>query len=152
MHKSYGKAIAHYRKSKGITQAGLGSLAGLPQNTISNMESDKVKSGIRASDMVRISQALDEPEVLVAFCKACPVRPYLFSDGVQTDPAEVLERLRSEMAAVAGLASTLSGKLSSPGFNESQEFKTGLAQVRKLSLGIAAIEAELSGCSAGCAR
>ena len=149
----YGKTIAKFRKAKGLTQAELGKRAGVAQNTISNIENSKIKGGVNAADMVRISEALGEPEVLSSFCHACPVRPYIFKDAGEVDPAEALDEMRLGMESAAALAFDLQGKLSDPSFRNSPEFQKGFAQVRKLTNAVAAKqELLLPGCLAGCGQ
>lgn len=153
-HGQYGRTVARFRKAKGLTQTDLGVRAGVAQNTISNVENDKIKSGVRPGDMVRISSALDEPEVLVAFCQACPIRPHVFPAGVTSDPAASLDKLRSDMELAAVLALDLSTRLSDPGFRDSLEFKSGLERFSDIKRVIDALGADLlpADCSAGCAR
>lgn len=149
----YGKTIARCRKKKGLTQTALGDRAGVAQNTLSNIEGGKGKNGVRPVDMVRISQALDEPEVLVAFCHACPVRPFVFPEGVTSDPAASFDKLRTEMEIAGVLALDLSAKLSDPGFRDSPEFKKGLDHLREVKREIDALSQELipPDCTEDCA-
>ena len=149
-----GKVIARVRKSKGVSQSTLGVMVGVKQNMISKIESAGLALGVQIGDVAKISEALGEPGILVAYCQGCPARPYSFPDSPPADPAAALDKLHDAFMDAGAVASDLSAKLAKPGFQASAEFAAGLDQVRNIKRGIEALEQELlfSGCLTGCAR
>lgn len=103
MSTTLGEKITAARKRKGMTQINLGSAVGLAQNAISNIENDGLKGTPDSTTLIRISEALQAPEILIHHCDSCPVRQHimlkLFPDlnRIKRDPLAVATRLRREM-------------------------------------------------------
>lgn len=148
-----GEKITAARKRKGMTQIDLGSSVGLAQNAISNIENDGLKGTPDATTLIRISEALSAPQILIHHCDTCPVRQHimlkLFPDlnRIKRDPLAVATRLRKEMMEGAQALENLIERYSdidpksAPDYQE--VFEREMEQVIDVKRGIEILEFEL---------
>lgn len=153
MSTTLGEKITAARKRKGMTQIDLGSAVGLAQNAISNIENDGLKGTPDSTTLIRISEALHAPEILIHHCDSCPVRQHimlkLFPDlnRIKRDPLAVATRLRKEMMEGAQALENLIERYSdvdpkaSPDYQEL--FEREMEQVIDVKRGIEILEFEL---------
>lgn len=98
-----GEKITVARKRKGLTQIDLGAIVGLANASISAYENDGLKGTPDASTLIRISEALNAPDILIHHCDTCPIRQHIMLklfpnlNRIKRDPLAVATRLRKEM-------------------------------------------------------
>lgn len=141
--RKVGRLIAVARKAKGVSQAELGEMIGYKQNTISKIENDGLGRGVQVEDLAKISQVLDEPDILAAYCENCPIRPHVFPAEAPADPAQVLEELRISLVTAADVAAKLSGRVGLPGFAVTEEIKEMLQTIQGVRRGVEVFERDL---------
>ena len=151
--KSLGKKISEARKKRGLSQQQLGQLAGLAQNAVSLLESDSYKGSPAPQTLIRISDALTSPEILIHHCESCPVRRHvtlkLFPDlnNIRRDPAIVATRLRREMVEAAEALDRMSERFSDADYRNQSDFlpkfEADMEQVIDVKRGIEILEFEL---------
>ncbi len=111
---SLGEIIIAARKRNGMSQVELGQRIGLTGPSLSVIENDGLKSPPDARTLIRISEALSAPEILMHHCQACPIRQHImlkqFPDlnNIRTEPSIIANRLRQEMIEGAAAADELS--------------------------------------------
>ncbi|MDD2367040.1 MAG: helix-turn-helix transcriptional regulator [Desulfuromonadaceae bacterium] len=129
MSDSLGRKITLARKRKGITQGQLGSAVGLTGSALSVLENDGLKSPPDAVTLIRISEALGAPEILMHHCETCPIRQHImikqFPDlnNIRTEPSIIANRLRQEMIEGAAAADELSQLYAHKDFQKLPEFQ-----------------------------
>jgi transcriptional regulator with XRE-family HTH domain len=148
-----GEKIITARKRKSMTQTELGASVGLAQNAISNIENDCLKGAPDATTLIRISEALNAPEILIHHCDSCPVRQHimlkLFPDlnNIRRDPAVIVSRLRKEMMEAADAADRLAERYSDANFKARPDyrevFEREMEQIVDVKRGIEILEFEL---------
>lgn len=148
-----GETIARARKRKKITLDDLGSIVGLAKSSLSGYENDALKGGPDHRTLIRISEALDAPEILIHHCDTCPIRQHimlkLFPDlnNIRRDPAIVVSRLRKEMVEAADAAERLAERFSDTDFRRRDDyrevFEREMEQIIDVKRGIEILEFEL---------
>lgn len=119
-----GEKITAARKRKGMTQIDLGTAVGLAQNAISNIENDGLKGTPDAATLIRISEALSAPEILIHHCESCPIRQHIMLrqypelNNIRRDPAIITARLAKELAEAKVAADELAERLSDKNFKD----------------------------------
>ena len=147
-----GVKITTARKRKGMTQLQLADAVGLTGASISAYENDGLKGTPDSTTLIRISEALQAPEILIHHCDSCPIRQHimlkLFPDlnRIKRDPLAVATRLRKEMMEGAQALENLIERYSdvdpksSPGYQEL--FEREMEQVIDVKRGIEIFEFE----------
>lgn len=153
MSKTLGEKIVAARKKKGWSQSQLGAEICLAQGAISNLENDELKSAPDSQTLIRISEALNAPEILIHHCESCPVRQHimlkLFPDlnNIRRDPAIIAARLRKEMIEGAEALENLSERFSDVNFRTrpdfQDQFESLMEQVVDVKRGVEILEFEL---------
>lgn len=148
-----GDKILAARKRNNFTQGYLGELVGLSQNAISNIETDNLKGGVDAATLIRISEALKAPEILIHHCETCPVRQHVFLkyfpdlNNIRNDPAVIAARLRKEMVEGAEALDRLTERFSDQDFKSRPDyreiFEREMEQVIDVKRGIEILEFQL---------
>lgn len=133
--------------------ADLSAAAGLSVSQLSAVENDQVKSGPDPRTLIRISDALDAPEILIHHCDTCPVRQHvmlkLFPDlnNIRRDPATIVSRLRKEMLEAAEAADRLAERYMDVDFRNrpdyQEAFEKEMEQVVDVKRAIETLEFEL---------
>lgn len=114
MKTKEGQKISEARKRKGLTQEALGDLLNLSKSAISKIENDELRGALDPLMLIKASEALDAPEILMHHCESCPVRQHImmkqFPDlnNIRTEPSIIANRLRQEMIEAAQAADELS--------------------------------------------
>lgn len=112
--KSLGRMITEARKRKGIRGEDLGSLIGQTKSNVSKIENDEMKTGIDPRTLIRVSDALDAPEILEYHCESCPIRQHIMMqqfpelNNIEYHPSIIANRLRQELQEAAQAADDLS--------------------------------------------
>jgi len=150
---SLGDKIISARKRKNMTQINLAESVGLTGASISAYENDGLKGTPDASTLIRISEALNAPEILIHHCDTCPVRQHimlkLFPDlnNIRRDPAVIISRLRKEMIEAAEAADRLGERYSDANFKARPDyrevFEREFEQIIDVKRGIEILEFEL---------
>lgn len=141
--KTLGKIITDARKSKGLRGEDLGSMIGQTKSNVSKIENDEVKTGIDPRTLIRISDALESPEILIHHCDSCPIRQHIMLkqfpelNNIKRDPSIIANRLRQELQEAANAADELSQMYTRPDFKTDPEL-----QARALVLHEQIIDAE----------
>ncbi len=150
---SLGEKIVAARKKRGVTQSELASAIGMTGASLSIWESDQLKNSPDPRTLIRISDALDAPEILIHHCDICPVRQHvmlkLFPDlnNIRRDPATIVSRLRKEMLEAAEAADRLAERYMDVDFRNRPDyqeiFEMELEQVVDVKRAIETLEFEL---------
>lgn len=148
-----GEKISAARKARSFTQGQLGAAVGLSQNTISIIESDTLKGGVDPATLIRISETLKAPEILISHCETCPVRQHVFLkyfpdlNNIRNDPAVIAARLRKEMVEGADALDRLTERFSDKDFKNRPDyrevFEREMEQVIDVKRGIEILEFQL---------
>lgn len=148
-----GEKIVSARKRKGMTQMQLADAVGLTGASISAYENDGLKGTPDAATLIRISEALNAPEILIHHCDSCPVRQHImlkmFPDlnNIRRDPAVIVSRLRKEMMEAADAADRLAERYSDANFKARADyrevFEREMEQIIDVKRGIEILEFEL---------
>jgi len=148
-----GELIKTARRRKGLTQTCLAEVIGAVQSTVSAIEKDELRGGVPFETLIRISEALDAPEILIHHCDACPVRRHimmkLFPDlnNIRRDPAVIAGRLRKEMIEAAEALDRLGERFADADFRARPDyqdvFEREMEQVVDVKRGIEILEFEL---------
>jgi transcriptional regulator with XRE-family HTH domain len=131
----------------------LGELVGMSRSNLSIIERNGLKGGPDSRTLMRISEALDAPEVLIHHCETCPIRNQIlikyFPDlnNIRTDPAVIAARLRKEMVEGAEALDRLSERFSDKEFRSMPDyrevFEREMEQVVDVKRGIEILEFQL---------
>ena len=148
-----GQTIVAARKRKSMSQVELAARIGMTSASLSGYENDGLKGGPDPRTLIRISEVLDAPEILIHHCEACPVRQHimlrLFPDlnNIRRDPAIIVTRLRKEMVEAAEAAERLSERFSDANFRQRPDyletFEKEMEQIIDVKRGIEILEFEL---------
>lgn len=148
-----GETIARARKKKGLSLEELGEAVGMSRNVPFLLEKNAMKRGADPLTLIRISEALDAPEILIHHCDTCPIRNHimlkLFPDlnNIRRDPATMVSKLRKEMVEATAAAERLSERYmdvdfrSRPDYRET--FEREMEQIIDVKRNIEALEFEL---------
>lgn len=126
-----GEIITAARKRNKINQTELGEKVGLVQAAVSSIENDALKTSPDATTLIRISEALNAPEILIHHCDVCPVRQHIMLrqypelNNIRRDPAIITDRLSKELGEAKVAADDLAERLSDKDFKcrpDYQEF------------------------------
>jgi len=124
-----GEKITICRKKKGMTLGDLGNAVGMSRTNLSVIENDGLKGGPDPRTLIKISEALGAPEILMHHCEACPIRQHImmkqFPDlnNIRTEPSIIANRLRQEMIEGAAAADELSQLYAHKDFQQLPEFQ-----------------------------
>lgn len=150
---SLGKKIIEARKRKGFRQADLAEAIGMTGASLSGWESDQLKNTPDARTLIRISEVLQAPEILVHHCESCPVRQHIFIkyfpdlNNIRNDPAIIAARLRKEMIEAADGLDRLGEMFSDSDFKSRPDyqevFEREMEQVVDVKRGIEILEFQL---------
>lgn len=153
MSMTLGEKIIAARKQRKMSQTDLAEIVGLTGASISVIENNGLKSGPDPSILIRISEALAAPEILIHHCESCPVRQHimlkLFPDlnNIRRDPAIIINRLRKEMLEAAAAAEELGERFSDANFRNRpdfrEQFESQMEQIIDVKRGIEILEFEL---------
>lgn len=153
MNITLGKKIEGARKRKGWRLADLSASAGLSISQLSAVENDQVKNGTDPRTLIRISEALDAPGVLIFHCESCQIRQHIFLkyfpdlNNIRRDPAVIAGRLRKEMIEAAEALDRLGERFSDADFRARPDyqdvFEREMEQVVDVKRGIEILEFEL---------
>lgn len=145
-----GEKITAARKRNKMTLDELGPKIGMSKANLSVIENNGLKNGPDATTLIRISEALNAPEILIHHCDTCPVRQHimlkLFPDlnNIRRDPAVIISRLRKEMLEAAD---RLGERYSDANFKARPDyrevFEREMEQIIDVKRGIEILEFEL---------
>lgn len=148
-----GEKIAAARKKKGLTLDQLSPLVGMSRATLSIIENDGSKNGPDSRTLIRITEKLSAPEILVSYCETCPVRKHVFLkyfpdlNNIRNDPAVIAARLRKEMIEGAEALDRLTERFSDQDFQSRPDyreiFEREMEQVIDVKRGIEILEFQL---------
>lgn len=148
-----GEKISEARKKAGMTLEALGAVIGLGKSALSSMENDQLKGGPDPATLIRISDALDAPEILLHHCQSCPIRQHIFLryfpelNNIRRDPAVIAARLRKEMVEATDALDRIGERWSDRDFKSRpdylQVFQREMEQVIDVKRGIEILEFEL---------
>jgi len=150
---SLGKKIIEARKRKGLRQADLAEAIGMTGASLSGWESDQLKNMPDPRTLIRISEVLEAPEILIHHCETCLVRQHIFIkyfpdlNNIRNDPAVIAARLRKEMIEAADALDRLGERFSDSDFKSRQDyqevFEREMEQVIDVKRGIEILEFQL---------
>lgn len=148
-----GQKIKEARTRRKMRGEDLGAAVGRTKATISKIENDELGSAPDPATLVRISEALDAPEILIHHCETCAIRQHVFLkyfpdlNNIRSDPAVIAGRLRKEMIEAAEALDRLGERFSDADFRarpDYQEvFEAEMEQVVDVKRGIEILEFEL---------
>lgn len=121
---SLGQKISEARKKLGHTLESLGSELGMSRAILSVIENDGLKNSPDPSTLIRISEALSAPEILIHHCDTCPIRKHIMLrqypelNNICRDPAIITARLAKELAEAKVAADELAERLSDKNFKD----------------------------------
>jgi transcriptional regulator with XRE-family HTH domain len=103
-----GSRIRVARKGKNWRMEDLAQALKLSKSTIFKIENEELKSPLDPHLLIRIAEALDEPDILRHQCRTCPIRRHLVDSYVPElemarDRGVVFSRLHQEMLAGAAV-------------------------------------------------
>ena len=150
---SLGKKIIEARKRKGLRQADLAEAIGMTGASLSGWESDQLKNMPDPRTLIRISEVLEAPEILIHHCETCPVRQHIFIkyfpdlNNIRNDPAVIAARLRKEMIEAADALDRIGERFSDSDFKSRPDyqkvFEREMEQVIDVKRGIEILEFQL---------
>lgn len=153
MGKTFGQTLVAARKRKGMKAATLASILGISPTAMSVIENDGLKSGPDPQTLIRISTALDSPDILVHHCQECPIRQHILIkyfpelNNIRRDPAVIAARLRKEMSEATEALDRLGERFSDRDFKSRPDyreiFEREMEQVLDVKRGIEILEFEL---------
>jgi len=114
MSTTLGEKITAARKTKKMTLDELGEVIGMSRANLSVIENNGTKNGPDARTLIKVSETLSAPEILMHHCQSCPIRQHImlkqFPDlnNIRTEPSIIANRLRQEMIEGASAADELS--------------------------------------------
>lgn len=126
---SIGRLIHDTRKKAGIKASELAARIGRSPAVMSDIENDRLKGGISPDILIRISDVLNAPEVLLYHCEACPIRQHVMlrlfpeMNNIRKDPLAIVNKLRTELKEAIDAAEMLGDQYTRPDFKDSQEYK-----------------------------
>lgn len=148
-----GQKIANARKKVAFTLENLSSIVGLGKSALSTIENDGLKGGPDPQTLIRISTALDSPDILVHHCQECPIRQHILIkyfpelNNIRRDPAVIAARLRKEMSEATEALDRLGERFSDRDFKSRPDyreiFEREMEQVLDVKRGIEILEFEL---------
>lgn len=148
-----GEKILNARKKRGMKQENLAAALGVSPAAISKIENDSLVNGVDPQTLVKISETLVAPDILIHHCEQCPVRQHimlkLFPDlnNIRRDPAIIISRLRKEMVEAADAAERLAERFSDTNFRARPDyqatFEKEMEQIVDVKRGIEILEFEL---------
>lgn len=149
-----GETISRARKRKGLSLEEFGvAIGGMSRSNLSIIERDATKGPLDPRTLIRISEALEAPEILIHHCDTCPVRQHimlkLFPDlnNIRRDPAIMVSRLRKEMVEAADAAERLAERFSDADFRQRDDYREAfereMEQIIDVKRGIEILEFEL---------
>lgn len=124
-----GQKIKIARKEKKMTGEELGLLVGMTKASLSKIELNQLKGGPSSDVLIRISEALDAPDILLYHCESCPIRQHVMLrvfpelNNVRKDPLAMISTLRREMQEAVTAADDLGVQYSRPNYKDSPEYK-----------------------------
>lgn len=148
-----GEKITAARKAKGMTLEDLGSVLGMSRANLSVIENDGTKNGPDSRTLIRISEILDCPDILLHHCDTCPVRQHILLkkypdlNHIRPDPVAIAARLAAEMQEGADSMHRLMARFTDLDFQKQpdymQVFMTEMEQVIDVERGIEILKFEL---------
>lgn len=151
--RNIGQKISAARKKKGWRLADLSEAVGLSVTQLSDIENDQVKRSVDPRHLIRISDALDAPEILIHHCETCPIRQHVFFryfpelNNIRRDPAVIAARLRKEMVEATEALDRMGERWSDRDFKSRPDyweaFTREMEQVVDVKRGIEILEFEL---------
>lgn len=129
MSDSIGKKIKAARIRKRMRGEDLGDAVGLTKGTISKIENDELKSQPDPRTLIRISDALNAPEILLHHCETCQIRRHIMLrvfpelNNIRKDPLAIVNKLRKEMQEAIAAADELGDQYTRPDFKSSPEYR-----------------------------
>lgn len=151
--ETLGKRIIECRKKLGMRQDELAALVGMSAPALWAYENDQLKSRPDSDKLIRISEALNAPEILLHHCETCPVRQHVFLkyfpdlNNIRNDPAVIAARLRKEMVEGADALDRLTERFSDKDFKSRPDYKEiferEMEQVIDVKRGIEILEFQL---------
>lgn len=148
-----GEKITVARKKKGMTLDDLGAIIGMSKSGISKIENDELQSPPDAHRLIRISEALDCPDILLHHCDTCPVRQHILLkkypdlNHIRPDPVAIAARLVIEMQEGAAAMSRLMTRFTDLDFHKQpdymQVFMDEMEQVVDVERGIETLKFEM---------
>lgn len=147
-----GAKIREARKIKNMTQAQLAADIGTVQSAVSAIEKDEAPD-LQPATLIRISDTLDAPEILLQHCQSCPIRQHVLLryfpelNNIRRDPAVIAARLRKEMAEGIDALDRLGERFSDRDFKSRPDYRDAFErefeQVIDVKRGIEILEFEL---------
>lgn len=151
--ETLGKKIIDCRKKRGMRQDELAALVGMSAPALWAYENDQLKARPDAEKLIRISDALKAPEILLHHCETCPVRQHVFLkyfpdlNNIRNDPAVIAARLRREMVEGADALDRLTERFSDKDFKSRPDYREAfereMEQVIDVKRGIEILEFQL---------
>lgn len=148
-----GEKISQARKKKGMTLDELGRIVGLGKSSLSGYENGTQKNGPDAHTLIRISEALDDDSILLAYLEDNPVYkaiiPRVFPDlnNIRRDPAIIFTRLAKEADEAREAALILAEVFSNADYrrvaNFEELFKSKMEQVIDIKRAVEVLEFQL---------
>lgn len=148
-----GQKIIEARKKKGMQQDELAAAVGMSAPALWAYENDKLKNRPDHEKLIRISEALQAPEILIHHCETCPIRQHVFLkyfpdlNNIRNDPAVIAARLRKEMVEGAEALDRLTERFSDQDFKNRPDYKEvferEMEQVIDVKRGIEILEFQL---------
>jgi transcriptional regulator with XRE-family HTH domain len=128
-------------------------VVGLRKSALSTIENGQLKGGPSPERLIRISDALDAPEILIHHCQSCPIRQHVllryFPDlnNIRRDPAVIAARLRKEMVEATEALDRLGERFSDRDFKSRADYRETFEREMELVIevkrGIEILEFEL---------
>lgn len=151
--KTIGDVIVAARKKAGLTLIQLGNMIGLSKSAVAAMETNQSKGGPDAQILIRTSETLQAPEILLHYCETCPIRNHIFIkfypdlNNIRREPAVIAARLRKEMMEAIEALDQIGERFSDKDFKSrpdyQEQFKKSMEQVLDVERGIEVLKFEL---------
>lgn len=128
MKRDIGNMVKLARNRAGMMQSELGSEIGLSASSVSELEGGNRTKSLPPEDMVRISDALHDMELLQSYCTTCPLRKRIsirkFTPLNSIIPGSIASAVKNvqKLSEAAETLSRLLPKMLTPGFEVCPDF------------------------------
>lgn len=124
-----GEKITTARKKMKMTLEDLGGVIGMSRANLSMIENNNLKNPPDARTLIRISETLNAPEILIHHCDTCPIRQHIMLrqypelNNIRRDPAIITARLAKELAEAKTAADDLAERMSDKDFKSRADYQ-----------------------------
>ncbi len=144
-----GQQIKAARNKAKMRGEDLGALVGLTKGTISKIENDELKNPPDARTLIRISEVLNAPEILLHHCQTCPIRQHIMLrnypelNNIRNDPASIVSKMQKEMKEALLATDDLAEKYLKIDFKSDPEYRATFVRAMEQILDVERVIEEL---------